>query len=59
MVLGAYKLSQPFLEAGLFFYNKEYADTKDRLKKLYGGGEKARWAIVTGASEGIGREFAI
>ena len=37
-------------------YNKSLKDTEQRLPQLFGKGE---WAVITGASEGIGEEYAM
>ena len=37
--------------------NLEKGDTQKRLAHLFGG--KGEWAVVTGASEGIGEEYAL
>ena len=46
---------------GKTVYNADYHHVPlgKRLNDLYGGAEGDRWALVTGASEGIGRSYAL
>ena len=62
VLLGAYKMTVPLFGVCLHYYNRFYRESMTemgndaRLRKTYGDG---KWAIVTGASEGIGKEFAL
>ena len=66
-LLGAYQIGSPLYAFGFHQYNyikrEEIAGTsnENRLKKEYGGriGDKPAWALVTGGSEGIGKEFVL
>lgn len=61
--LGAYKICQPFYDVALYIYNRFQREkdsgkmNDERLRDRYGSNDS--WAIVTGGSEGIGREFAL
>lgn len=43
----------------LFLRLKPYFTAPTDLKKIYAGNNNDVWAVVTGASEGIGKQFAI
>lgn len=53
--LGAYQVGKGFYHLANHYYNSEQEDKHLRLASLYGQGE---WALITGASEGIGAEYA-
>jgi short-subunit dehydrogenase len=53
--LGAYQVGKGFYHLAEHYYNSEQEDKHSRLPNLYGNGE---WALITGASEGIGAEYA-
>ena len=60
-LIGAYKIGIPLSEFTLHYYNmfhREELESKtvyQRLRESY----KGDWAVVTGASEGIGRAYAL
>lgn len=57
-----HKICMPVAAVAIHFYNRLKREEVDgvandqRLQSKYGQG---KWAVITGASEGIGREFAI
>lgn len=55
--VGAYQVGVPLYSVLKSYYNEFYHEKslKERLNENYG---KEGWALVTGASEGIGREYA-
>ena len=61
--LGAYKMSVPIFDVAHHFFNRYYREqfneesNDERLLRKYG--QNKSWAVVTGGSEGIGREFAL
>ena len=63
-LVGLYKISHPIYSYSIHYYNNKIKEDVDqitnqqRLQTLYNPkGDK--WAIVTGASEGIGRSYAL
>ena len=54
VVLGSIKLLKAFIDT-LLFLNRQYLRSKMDHLTRYGG--KGTWALVTGASDGIGLEF--
>ena len=60
-LVGGYKVGSAIFGYALSAYNTDYSDVplKQRLNDLYGGGNGDQWALVTGASEGIGRSYAL
>ena len=57
--VGLYQCGVPTYGLLKSYYNAhlEDIDLKTKLNSRYGGSDK--WALVTGASEGIGREYAV
>lgn len=59
--VGFYKLGMPIATYATQYYNHHHREEQEnrsndeRLRKTYGG----QWAVVTGASEGIGKAFAV
>ena len=60
-LVGGYQVGCQLFNFARTVYNTDYHDVplKQRLNDLYGGAKGDRWALVTGASEGIGREYAL
>ena len=63
-LVGLYKISQPLYIYSIHYYNNylrekfENKKNEDRIKELYNPQNK-KWAIITGASEGIGKCFSV
>ena len=57
--VGFYQCGVPFYGLLKAYYNQSMHEVplKERLNQRYGG--DSQWALVTGASEGIGRAYAI
>ena len=61
---GAYTIGKPLYVYGNHYYNNYMREeetkvmTHERIHQTYNP-KKDKWAIVTGASEGIGKSFAI
>ena len=60
-LVGGYQVGSQIFNFARTVYNTDYQDVplKQRLNDLYGGANGDRWALITGASEGIGREYAL
>ena len=60
-LVGGFQVGRQMLNFARTVYNTDYHDVslKQRLNDLYGGANGDRWALITGASEGIGREYAL
>lgn len=64
-LVGAYKVGMPLYDYANYRYNVNRKEQKDvlrneyRIKENYNSSDKPQWAVVTGASEGIGRCFAL
>ena len=58
-LLGAYKIGTHVYEFGKTYQNSKLEDfqLKKQLNEKYGEG--GQWALVTGASEGIGKSYAL
>ena len=58
-LVGGYQVGNLMLNFGRTLYNTEYEQIslKTRLNSSYGS--EGEWAIVTGASEGIGKAYAM
>jgi shikimate 5-dehydrogenase len=67
-LLGAYKTCVPLFNFGLHHYNNDYRSQyesiEERFRKYYGStpdtpAHKKGWALITGGSDGIGKEYAL
>ena len=64
ILVGLYKISHPIYIYSIHYYNNylrenfENKKNDDRLKEIYNPNQN-KWAIITGASEGIGKCFAV
>lgn len=59
--VGLYKVGFELYQTGLSYWNiygNEAYSLQDRIRGSYGG-NNSEWAIVTGASEGIGKSYAL
>ncbi len=58
-LVGAYKVGTQLLDFGRTVFNTDYAGSplKQRLNAKYG--KEGEWALITGASDGIGKEYAL
>ena len=63
-LFGFYQLSYPLFQYFVHLYNNQYREENNdtpnekRISLLYNKTNN-KWALVTGASEGIGRAFAL
>ena len=65
-LIGAYKVTKPLVDCAQYSYNsyfrpdQEKIDNDQRIQKIYGSNDGNRkWAMITGGSEGIGRQFCL
>ena len=58
-LVGAYKVGTHLFDYGRTIFNTDYAAAplKKRLNDKYG--KEGEWALITGASEGIGKQYAL
>ena len=58
-LIGGYKVGTQLYDFGKSVYNLDHNNipVKQRLNNKYG--TEGEWALITGASEGIGRSYAL